>query len=179
GNSDLIIEDNDATYLQFSSLTADESGILSGNAVSSLRSAIMFRPDSSVQIRTGGNTTRIAVLKNGNTGIATTTPEAKLDVNGTTIIGTNGTLLTEIIKVTVLTDVNNVPAGSSVLETIPVANCTTGSTVFMSPASALAAGLIIAYTRVSVAGTVEARFVNTTGADINPPAMNFFITAIK
>ena len=177
--AEVIIEDNDDTYLQFSSPTNEESGILSGNAVTSIRSAIIFKPDSSVQISSGGGSTRLAITKTGNTGIGTLTPEAKLDVNGTTIIGTNGTVLTEIIKVTVLSDVPNVAAGSTVTETIPVPNSTTTSSVSISPSSALPNGLIIAYARVSVAGTVEAKFTNTTGADINISPMNFYITVIR
>ena len=106
-------------------------------------------------------------------------PEAKLDVNGTIILGTNGTAITDIIKVTVIVDISNVVAGSTVTEQIPVTNSNTGSSVFISPASALQNGLIIAYARVFAAGTVEVKFTNTTGADINPPAMNFHITVIR
>lgn len=178
-SSAVVIEDDAAAFLQFASPSGSESGILSGTESISLRSGIVFRPDSSVQIRAGGNTTKLVVTKTGNTGIGTLTPEAKLDVNGTAIIGTNGTALTEIIKVTVLSDVPNVAANSTVTETIPVANSITGSSVSISPASALANGLIIAYARVSVAGTVEVKFTNTTGADINPSPMNFYITVIR
>jgi len=177
--AEVIIEDNDATHLQFSSPTNEESGILSGNAVTSIRSAIIFKADSSVQISAGGGNTRLSITKTGNTGIGTMTPGAKLDVNGTTILGVNGTSVTEIIKVTVLSDVPNVAAGSTVTETIPVPNSNTTSSVSISPASALQNGLLIAYARVSVAGTVEVKFTNTTGADINPPPMNFYITVIR
>jgi hypothetical protein len=179
GNAELIIEDNDATYLQFSSLTADESGILSGNEVSSLRSAIMFRPDSSIQIRSGGNNTRIMISKSGNIGVGTTTPESKLDVNGTAIIGSNGTALSEIIKATVSKDVASIAAGSSLIVDYTVTNSATTSTVYISPESDLANGLIIAYARVSAAGTVRAKFTNTSTSAIDPPSMNYYITVIR
>ena len=114
---------------------------------------------------TGGTSTRLTISKNGNIAIGSAPPDAKLDVQGTAIIGTNGTALTEIIKLTVLSDIVNVPANDSVLETFPFPNCTTGSSVTISPASALQSGLVMAYARVSVAGTVEARFTNTTGVE--------------
>jgi hypothetical protein len=106
-------------------------------------------------------------------------PDATLDVHGTTILGNNGTALTEIIKLTVLANVINVPANSTVTKTFPVANCITGSSVIISPGTALQSGLVIAYARVSVDGTVEAKFTNTTAADIDPPPMNFYITVIR
>ena len=79
-NSEVIIEDDAASYLQFSTPTASESGILSGNSVTSLRSALIFRADSSIQIRTGGGNTRLAILNNGNIGIGTTAPQKLLHV---------------------------------------------------------------------------------------------------
>jgi trimeric autotransporter adhesin len=51
--------------------------------------------------------------------------------------------------------------------------------VYVSPASSLSDGLLIAYARVSTAGTVEVKFTNTTGAIIDPATMNFFITVIR
>jgi hypothetical protein len=70
----MIVEDDDNSYIQFSTPSTLSAGILSGNNSTPVRSALIFRPDSSMQVRTGGNTTRFVVLKNGNTGIGTQTP---------------------------------------------------------------------------------------------------------
>ncbi|MEP6793718.1 MAG: hypothetical protein ABJB16_05280 [Saprospiraceae bacterium] len=69
--AEMIIEDNSSTYLQFSSPTLSPSGIYSGNAVTSTRSALIFNPDSSVVLRSGGNTNRLIINKAGNIGIGT------------------------------------------------------------------------------------------------------------
>lgn len=177
--ADLIIEDNSQTYIQFSTPANQEAGIFSGNSSIDIRSSLRFKSDSSVVISSGGTTSRLTILKNGNTGIATSTPEAKLDVNGTAIIGTNGTVLTEVIKVTVNHDIIPMLANGSALETFSVPNAAIGSSVMISPGAALFNGIIIAYARVSAAGTVEVRFNNITAAAINPPPMDFYITVVK
>ncbi len=115
----------------------------------------------------------------GNLGVGTTSPGAKMKVNGSTVLGTNGTALTEIIKMTITKDIASVALNSSNPETFLVANCALASTVYVSPASPLTNGLIIAFARVSVAGTVEVTFTNTTGAAINMPSMDYYITVIR
>jgi Head domain of trimeric autotransporter adhesin len=178
-NAIAILESNQGGYLQFSNTDATESGILAGNFSTSIRSAILFRADSSIQLRAGGNSTKVFIEKTGNVGIGTTIPAALLDVNGPAIIGSNGTALTEVIKVTVSKNVAAVSPNSSVTESFTVANSQLNSTVYISPASSLSDGLLIAYARVSTAGTVEVKFTNTTGATIDPATMNFFITVIR
>jgi hypothetical protein len=112
-------------------------------------------------------------------GIGTTTPTAIFDVNGNFKLGVNGTANTELIKLTINKDVAAVAAGTSNIETFIVANVQTGSTAYISPELALADGLLIAYTRVSAANTVEVKLTNTSGISIDPPAMNFFITVVR
>lgn len=68
--ADLIIEDNSQAYIQFSTATASTSGLLAGNAVTDIRSAILFMADSTVQIRSGGNDINLTIDKSGNTNTA-------------------------------------------------------------------------------------------------------------
>lgn len=89
GSSSMIIEDNTSSYVQFSNPTANETGFLSGNALTSIRSAIIFTADSSVQLRAGGNTTRIHVDNNGFIGIGTTAPLTKLHIYESTSTSVN------------------------------------------------------------------------------------------
>ena len=64
--SDLLIEDDAASYLQIATPVANESGIISSTNSVSMRGAVLFMPDSSVQIR-AHNTAKLTVDKNGNT----------------------------------------------------------------------------------------------------------------
>lgn len=77
-----ILESNLHSYIQFSQTNDTESGILSGNNLTAIRSALIFRQDSSVHIRAGGNATRLTVLKNGKTGINIENPLAALHIKG-------------------------------------------------------------------------------------------------
>lgn len=84
-NAMAIFEDNQSSFLHLSHPNAFQSGILSGNVSTLIRSGIVFGSDSSVMLRSGGNTTRMTIAKNGNVGINTTGPNnsALLDMNST------------------------------------------------------------------------------------------------
>ena len=71
-NSSVIIEDNASSFIQLSNTTASENGILSGNALTPIRSGIVFGADSTVFLRAGGNNTRMIIDNNGYVGIGTT-----------------------------------------------------------------------------------------------------------
>jgi hypothetical protein len=123
--------------------------------------------------------TKMTILGNGNVGIGTTTPSATLAVNGTVKIGASGTTITNIIKATVVQDILSISAGTSRTVTFTVSGAAVGSSVYISPASALDDGLLIAYARVSSANFIEAKFVNVTGSAIDPASMDFYITVIQ
>lgn len=270
-NSAAIFEGDQGGFIQLSNDNAVQSGILSGNKLTAIRSALIFSPDSSVQIRTGGNTTRFRVEENGNVGIGTVTPQrlfhirkdvsgatpltsavaviensgnayiniltpnadegaiffgnpadpahggisynstlpnglafrvngnstkmvissagdvgindntpdAKLDVAGTTILGTNGTALNEIIKVTLAKDVSSIAAGGSLNVDFAVTNSALNSTVYISPETDLPNGMIIGYARVQAAGTVRVRFSNISAGAIDLANMDYYITVIR
>lgn len=79
-NSSMIIEDNTQSYVQLSNPNASENGILSGNASTSIRSGIVFSVDSSVYLRSGGNSTRMTIDNTGYVGIGTTAPITRLHI---------------------------------------------------------------------------------------------------
>lgn len=112
-------------------------------------------------------------------GIGTTAPTARLDVNGDFKLGVNGTILTEVIRASQAINLASMAVGVSELETITVAGATVGSTVSVSPGSALLDGISISYARVSAANTVEIKFVNAGAATQNQPNTTFYITITR
>lgn len=96
-----ILESDQSSYIQFSNPNTIQSGILSGNESTSIRSGLIFGADSSFQIRAGGNIVRLSIDKSGNTNITgdirrTPTGAANMvpicygavDANGTILSGT-------------------------------------------------------------------------------------------
>lgn len=178
---EFIIENSGNNFIQMMNPQASEAGITFGLPTSIVSGGIVYNSGGSgaLQFRNNANQNRMTIISNGNVGIGTTSPTTKLDINGTAKIGTNGTAINEIIKVTVNNDIPSVAAGGQQLVTFSVTNAALNSSVCISPASALPAGLIIAYARVSVGGTVEVAFYNVKTAAIDPAAMNFFITVVN
>ena len=84
-NAAAVFEDNQNSFIHLSHPNNLQSGILSGNQNTTIRSGIVFAADSSIFLRSGGNTTRMTVAKNGNIGINTTVPNsaALVDMSST------------------------------------------------------------------------------------------------
>ena len=100
-------------------------------------------------------------------------------MNGNFSLGTNGTVLTEVIKTSIALDLPSIPANDTYIHSFTVTNAATGSTVMISPLGALLNGIVVAYARVSAANTVEVKFTNTTAGALNPAANTFYITVIR
>src|SRR5262249_22187000 len=109
-NTNFILESNTINFMEFSTGSAAVSGIVSSTNLTSVRSRIMFEPDSSITFCSGGSLNRMALDNNGNVGINTTAPASKLDVNGTFTLGANGTVNNALIKNTVNIDVPSIAA---------------------------------------------------------------------
>jgi trimeric autotransporter adhesin len=90
-NSSALFDNTDANYVQLGSGLLFESGVISSTSATNFRSGLIFRADSSIQLRTGGNNTAISILQNGKVGIGTNTPGASLQVNGA-IAGTSAAI---------------------------------------------------------------------------------------
>ena len=175
----VIMEDNDHAYFQFSNPNNREAGLLSGNASTIIRSGIIFSTDSAILFRSGGNTTRVAILKNGDMGIGTAVPAASLDVNGDFKLGAIGTVLANVLKVTVNTNLPPVNAGATLTLTFNIPNVVVGATAMISPGGAINAGMVIGSVRASALNTIEVRFINTTALSIDLAAMDYFIVVIQ
>ncbi len=129
----------------------------------------------------------------GNTsktvGISTTTPNAaaKLDVNGPFKLGANGTVIDNLIKLTVTTSSDIVIAQNATTTlTIPGAVVRIGATVIVNPRAlnpatrALPNTVAIGYSYVSARNTVTIDFVtNDNGNATIPTGTRFDITIIQ
>ncbi|HLO43642.1 MAG TPA: hypothetical protein VK175_04860 [Leadbetterella sp.] len=102
-----------------------------------------------------------------------------LDVNGPTSLGTTGTALNEIIKVTRNGNIGAMNPGAVGSLTFSVTNAQVGSTVTISPTTNLPAGVVFSHALVEMAGVVEIKFFNASGGVVDPPAQNFHITIIR
>jgi hypothetical protein len=120
------------------------------------------------------------MIVEGNVGIGTNAPSALLDVNGTAIIGSTGSVLNGIIKATSSTSSLTIAANTTSTQLYPVSNSAAGASVLVSPASALNNGIVIAYARVSSAGFVEVSYRNTTAGSLTlTSGISLFITVIQ
>ena len=179
-NTALLLESSTTNNIEFSSPSTSSTSIISSTNLTAIRSRIAFEPDSSIRFSSGASLFKVMILaNNGNLGINTTTPSAKLDVNGTFNLGANGTVNSALIRETVNVDVGSIPANGELDVIIPVANVTTNAVVSVSPSADLLSGIIIAWARVSSPGNVKVRFRNLTGGAINPAAMDFYISALQ
>ena len=104
---------------------------------------------------------------NPSMGINTTTPNANLDVNGTTTLGTNGTPLNDIIRFTNQQIVDNTSFNYTTVrtETLTLANVNQYATVIVNPRTALPGTIGIAYAYASAANTVKIVFDDSNGFD--------------
>ena len=126
------------------------------------------------------NTEQMRILvSNGNVGINTITPAAKLDVNGSFKLGPNCPVLQGIIKTSVtITDNTAFSPAHSQTEIITITGAALNATVIVNPRTALPGELGIGYSYVSAANTVSINFTNTN-AQTALGTVTFDITIIQ
>ena len=128
----------------------------------------------------GTTTVTGATNLNGATHVTGTTElKGATHLNGTARVGANGTVLTDIIKVTVVEDVPSIAPNTAVTVTFTVTNAQTNSAVYVSPDVDLPNGLVIGFARVSAANTVTMKLVNNTAVNLNPANMQYHIAVIR
>jgi hypothetical protein len=106
---------------------------------------------------------------------------AQLEVYGTTKLGSNGTVLNSITKITKILDITTISAGQTGTMTFILTGLAPlGSVVSISPDANLDPRIIIDYARVSATGVVDMVITNISLTNaVDPPSMNFHITVIN
>jgi hypothetical protein len=179
-NAKVFIEDDANTFLNIGTPDANESGILFGRtSFGATSGGIIYTSARDMQFRTSTNDTRMVVTEAGNVGIGTSIPSAKLHIAGSAKIGTNGTVISEIIKVTVSVPAFTIGANSCENQDLSVTNAAVESAVMTSPDVGITEGLFIAYSRVSSAGTVRVRICNFKGVSITQNTTEFHVAVVR
>jgi len=87
--SPLAVESNGHTYINLLSPVGSETAILFGQAGSSANGVLMYNHESTpngFQFRTNGNSTKMTLNSNGNLGIGTMNPTARLQVEDNSVL---------------------------------------------------------------------------------------------
>lgn len=153
-NSAAIFEGDQGSFIQLSTTNTVQSGILAGNLATSIRSALIFASDSSVLIRSGGNTTRMSIEKNGKVGIGTTAPQRLLHVSGGSSGATSASSALAVVE-------NSADASINIIT--PAAN--ESGLYFGNPANAVHGGIV--YNSTVANGLAFRTNGNTTRMVIN------------
>jgi hypothetical protein len=127
----------------------------------------------------GGDFAADEVYLNADVGIGTSSPNATLDVNGTTILGSNGTAITAILSATASLDFPNAVAGGSSDLTITVTGANVGDAVVLGVPNASMGDRSNFFAWVSSLDTVTVRFTNHSSSSWNPPSGTFRAVVIR
>lgn len=86
--NELILENNSNNYIQMMNPQANEAGLLFGLPSSLNSGGIIYNSGErkALDFRTRNNSTRMTIDSTGNVGVGTTSPTAKLDINGDVVI---------------------------------------------------------------------------------------------
>jgi len=139
-------------------------------------------PAKDMVFMTGGTAPtyeRMRMLSSGNIGIATATPAANLDVNGSFKMGPNCPVLTGMLKTSAtVTDNTAFDYTTSRTETVTITGAAVNASVIVNPRSALPGTIGIGYAYVSASNTVKINIINS-GNSIALGTKVFDITIIQ
>jgi hypothetical protein len=127
---------------------------------------------------------RLFLAYGGNVGLGTSTPSAKLDVEGTVQLGVAGSVLNSIIKTNVsITNNTAITTTAPLYITLPVTGALVNASVIVNPRGATTAaglpnGLAIGWARVTAADNVIVKIINT-GTSTTMGTVVFDVTLIQ
>jgi hypothetical protein len=165
-NAHAIFESNLTSFIQLSNADNLQTGILSGNEATSIRSALIFLADSSLAIRSGGNNTRFTITKDGDltkpaTGSANMIPICYGSVSSTGVFNSGTSNFT----------VSNPSAGQY---NISINGESYSSTTYVANVTVVNSSSPRMATTVAVGGDLIVKIWDDTGALVNS-AFHFVI----
>jgi hypothetical protein len=129
------------------------------------------------------NATSAMIVPTGTTAQRPTAPVVGMvrynTDNGGRLETYNGSAWIGTINGGIGIDVNNLLPNTGATVSFAFTGATVGSAVVMSPSTPLPNGIIIAWTRVSAANTIEVRFENNAAVAVNPPSTGFSVKVIQ
>lgn len=174
-NTVAVFENNNHGFIGFITPNDKDCGFYAGSESTSLKNQILFKANNSIQL---GFNAALTITQNDRVGINTTTPVAKLDVQGDIRLGFNGTVLSAIMQHSINYNLPAISGGTSYTATIPISGVNLGGTVHVSPSGALPDGLLIAYAKTNN-DSVDIKFTNVTAGVLNPGDIIYHITVIQ
>jgi hypothetical protein len=168
------------------SLAADEGWLLyspspglsilraGGRATSEMR--LDQNNNSPMTFWTNG-TERVRILPNGNVGIATAVPAAKLDVNGDFKLGTSGNVLTKVIGGQASPIFGSINPGTNLPTNFAAAGAAVGDRVVVTLGGGTSTTVVLVSASISVANQININLYNFggTAAPGGTYTINYFI----
>ncbi len=168
------------TRIQLSNATTGayaQDGLVAGVTLATGEAHIIQNENKPLWFGTNG-AEQMRIDSFGNVGIGETTPQAKLDVNGTVKIGSSGSILNSILKQTIEIEIPAIAALSEEMVNIPCPNALEEASVYVSPGGAMS-GLMIGYARVSSPGNIEVKFMNMSLDMEDPLSIVLYVSVIQ
>jgi hypothetical protein len=179
-SSDLVASNDAATELvNYVDLGINSSGYTGTGVIGGASNGYLYSTGNDFSIGNGtagknlifftggvGANERVRIDGNGNVGVATSSPTAKLDVSGTYKLGSSGTVLTNMIKtsITFTDNTSFIYTSPTEVETVTVTGANTDATVIVNPRTALPNSVSLSWARVVSSNTVAIGFVNADAA---------------